>query len=167
MSGVHLNPETWTPDICTPDIWTPGIAQYIRLFSFVEDGIYFCKSQCATGSKIPTEPEPDRIGIILAGTGPDYKPEKVNRIRPDRPDLPDFYRIFLTFTLNLQVTNINMAASILRYESKGKARTRPDSFRLVLGQKFGRSGLKNVWRPKLLIRLHLYLRNLFLEQLQK
>ena len=39
--------------------------------------------QCATGSKILTEPEQDRIGIILAGTGPDYKPEKVNRIRPD------------------------------------------------------------------------------------
>ena len=38
--------------------------------------------------EILTEPEPDRIGIILAGTGPDYKPEKVNRIRPD------FYRIF-------------------------------------------------------------------------
>ena len=36
-----------------------------------------------------TEPEPDRIGIILAGTGPDYKPEKVNRIRPDWPDRPD------------------------------------------------------------------------------
>ena len=33
-----------------------------------------------------TEPEPDRIGIILAGTGPDYKSEKVNRIRPDWPD---------------------------------------------------------------------------------
>ena len=51
--------------------------------------------QCATGSKILTEP--DRIGIILAGTGPDYKPEKVNRIQPDwpdRPDWPDFYRIF-------------------------------------------------------------------------
>ena len=31
---------------------------------------------------------PDRIGIIL--TGPDYKPEKVNRIRPD------FNRIFKT-----------------------------------------------------------------------
>ena len=41
--------------------------------------------QCATGSKILTEPEPDRIGIILAGTGPDYKPEKVNWIRPDWP----------------------------------------------------------------------------------
>ena len=27
--------------------------------------------QCATGSKILTEPEPDRIGIILTGTGPD------------------------------------------------------------------------------------------------
>ena len=26
-----------------------------------------------------------------------------------------------------------MAASIFRYELKGKARTRPDSFRLVLG----------------------------------
>ena len=52
--------------------------------------------QCATGSKILTEPEPDRIGIILAGTGPDYKPEKVNLIRPDWPDRPDwqdFYRI--------------------------------------------------------------------------
>ena len=41
--------------------------------------------QCATGSKILTKPEPDRIGIILAGTRPDYKPEKVNRIsRIDR-----------------------------------------------------------------------------------
>ena len=28
-------------------------------------------NQCATGSKILTEPEPDRIGIILAGTGPE------------------------------------------------------------------------------------------------
>ena len=27
--------------------------------------------QCATGSEILTEPEPDRIGIILAGTGPE------------------------------------------------------------------------------------------------
>ena len=26
---------------------------------------------CATGLKILTEPEPDRIGIILAGTGPE------------------------------------------------------------------------------------------------
>ena len=52
--------------------------------------------QCATGSKILTGS--DLIGIILAGTGPEpnYKPEKVNRIRlhwPDRPDWPDFYRI--------------------------------------------------------------------------
>ena len=46
--------------------------------------------QCATGSKILTEPEPDRIGIILVGTGPDNKPEKVNRIRPDWPDRPDW-----------------------------------------------------------------------------
>ena len=29
------------------------------------------RGQCATGSKILTEPEPDRIGIILAGTGPE------------------------------------------------------------------------------------------------
>ena len=27
--------------------------------------------QCATGSKILTKPEPDRIGIIMAGTGPE------------------------------------------------------------------------------------------------
>ena len=67
--------------------------------------------QCATGSKILTETEPDRIGIILAGTGPDYKPEKVNRIRPDWPDLPDFYRIFKTLIINLQVTNINLHGS--------------------------------------------------------
>ena len=41
--------------------------------------------QCATGSKILTEPETDRIGVILAWTAPepDYKPEKVCRIRPD------------------------------------------------------------------------------------
>ena len=64
--------------------------------------------QCATGSKILTEPEPDRIGIILAETGPDYKPEKVNRIRPD---WPDFYRIFKTLIINLQVTNINLHGS--------------------------------------------------------
>ena len=64
--------------------------------------------QCATGSKILTEPEPDRIGIILAGTGPDYKPEKVNRIRPD---WPDFDRIFKTLIINLQVTNINLHGS--------------------------------------------------------
>ena len=45
---------------------------------------------------------------------PDYKPEKFNRIQPDwleRTDWPDFYRILKTLTLNLQVTNINMAAS--------------------------------------------------------
>ena len=53
-------------------------------------------TQCATGSKILTEPEPDRIGIILTGTGPDYKPKKVNRIRPDWPD-------FLNF--NIQLTS--------------------------------------------------------------
>ena len=29
------------------------------------------KNQCATRSKILTEPEQDRIGIILAGTGPE------------------------------------------------------------------------------------------------
>ena len=70
----------------------------------------------------------DRIEISgRTGTGPDLKPRKVNRIRPD------FYRIFKTLTLNLQVTNINMAASILRYELKGKAKTRPDIFRYVLG----------------------------------
>ena len=52
------------------------------------------------------------------------------------PDLNHFGRIgwiftvFLTFTLNLQVTNMNMAASILRY--KLKVRTRRDIFRLVL-----------------------------------
>ena len=70
--------------------------------------------QCATGSKILTEPEPDWIGIILAGTGPDYKQEKFNRIRldwPDRPDWPDFNRIFKTLIINLQVTNINLHGS--------------------------------------------------------
>ena len=36
-----------------------------------------------------TEPEPDRIGIILTGTG--TGPKKVNRIRPD---WPDFYQYF-------------------------------------------------------------------------
>ena len=57
------------------------------------------------GLKILTEPEPDRIGIIFAGTGPGPKPEskpkKVNRID----------RILKTLTLNLQVTNKNVAAS--------------------------------------------------------
>ena len=48
------------------------------------------QSQCATGSKILTEPEPDWIGIILAGTRPDCKPENFNQIgRIDRI-LPDF-----------------------------------------------------------------------------
>ena len=56
--------------------------------------------QCATGLKILTEPEPDRIGVILTGTGPDNKLEKVNRIRPDWPDL---YRIFKNF--NAQLTS--------------------------------------------------------------
>ena len=64
------------------------------------------------------------------GTGPDFKPKKVNRIRPD---WPVFYRIFKTLTLNLQVTNINIAASIFIYELEGKARTLPDNFRFVLG----------------------------------
>ena len=82
-----------------------------------------------------TGPDRNYFGRYRTGTEPDYKPEKVNRIRPDWPDRldwPDFYRIFKTFTLNLQVTNINIASSILRYELKGKARTRPDIFRLVL-----------------------------------
>ena len=43
-----------------------------------------------TGSKILTKTEPDRIGIILAGTNTDYKPEKVNGIQPD---WPNFYWI--------------------------------------------------------------------------
>ena len=55
--------------------------------------------------------------IILTGTGPDFKPKKVNWI-------------FKTLTLNLQV--INIAASIFRYELKGKARTLPENFRFVL-----------------------------------
>ena len=45
--------------------------------------------QCATGSKILTEPEPDRIGIILTGTERNrtgFQAKKVNRIRPDWPD---------------------------------------------------------------------------------
>ena len=34
--------------------------------------------------------------MIICGPEPepDCKPEKVNRIRPDRPDRPEFYRIF-------------------------------------------------------------------------
>ena len=57
--------------------------------------------QCATGSKIMTELEPDRIGIILAGTGPEpdrnrtgLQARKIYPDWPDRPDWPDFYRIF-------------------------------------------------------------------------
>ena len=51
----------------------------------VSSGVRWGWGQCATGSKILTEPEPDRIGIILTGTGPDFKPKKVNLIRPDWP----------------------------------------------------------------------------------
>ena len=63
-------------------------------------------TQCATGSKILNEPEPDRIGITFGrnrtGTGPDYKPEKVNRIgRIDRNG-----RIFNGFlNFNTQLTS--------------------------------------------------------------
>ena len=57
---------------------------------------YMLLDQCATGSKILTEPEPGRIEIILAGTGPDYKPKKVNRIRPEWPDF---------LNLNTQLTS--------------------------------------------------------------
>ena len=59
--------------------------------------------QCATGSKILTEPEPDRIGIILAGTGPepDYKPEN----EPDSTGLvgflPEFLKLFTGFFIAL------------------------------------------------------------------
>ena len=70
-----------------------------------------------------TGPDWDHFDRNRTGTGPDFKPKKVNRIRPD---WPDFYRIFKTLPLNLQVININITASIFRYELKGKARTRPD-----------------------------------------
>ena len=50
----------------------------------------------------------DHFGRKRTGSGPDYKPEKVNRIRPD---WPDFYRIFKTLIINLQVTNINLHGS--------------------------------------------------------
>ena len=56
--------------------------------------------QCATGSKILTEP--DQIGIILAGTG----------LITSQKKLTGFDRIFKTLTLNLQVTNINMHGSL-------------------------------------------------------
>ena len=60
--------------------------------------------QCKTGSKILTEPEPDRIGIIwlkkLTGFG---RIDRIGRI------FTEFKK--KTFSLNLQVTNINMAAS--------------------------------------------------------
>ena len=39
--------------------------------TYISHLIIYTRNQCATGSKILTEPEPDRIGIILAGTGPD------------------------------------------------------------------------------------------------
>ena len=41
-----------------------------------------------------TGPDLNHFGRNRTGTGPDYKPENVNRIRPDLPDRPDFYRIF-------------------------------------------------------------------------
>ena len=55
-----------------------------------------------------TGPDWDHFGRNRTGSGPDYKPEKVNRIRPD---WPDFYRIFKTLIINLQVTNINLHGS--------------------------------------------------------
>ena len=61
-----------------------------------------------------TGPDWDHFGRNRTGTGPDYKPEKVNRIRPnwpDRPDWPDFYRIFKTLIINLQITDINLHGS--------------------------------------------------------
>ena len=78
--------------------------------------------QCATGSKILTEPEPDRIGIILAGTGPELDRitsqkkltgfDRIGRIdRIFTGFLPDFYRILKTLIINLQVTNINLHGS--------------------------------------------------------
>ena len=77
-------------------IWRPNSEICREIFQNL--ATKFKKGQCATGSKILTKPEPDRIGIILAGTGPDYKPEKVNRI-------------FKTLIINLQVTNINLHGS--------------------------------------------------------
>ena len=77
-----------------------------------------------------TGPDWDHFDRNRTGTGPDFKPKKVNR---NRLDWPDFYRIFKTLTFNLKITNINIAASIFRYELKGKARTRPDNIRFVSG----------------------------------
>ena len=50
----------------------------IKLRTLLQIVSYFTMlnyTQCATGSKILTKPEPDRMRVILAGTGPDYKPE--------------------------------------------------------------------------------------------
>ena len=77
-----------------------------------------------------TEPEPDRIGIILTETEPDFKPKKVNRIRPDWPKfLPDFKNFNTQFTSHKH----KYSSFNFRYELKGKARTRPDNFRFDLG----------------------------------
>ena len=60
--------------------------------------------QCEIGWKILTEPEPDRIGIILTGTGNGLQAgfERIGRIFTGF--LPDFYRIFYTLTLNKSQT---------------------------------------------------------------
>ena len=42
---------------------------------------------------------PDRIGVILAGTGPDYKPEKLTGLAGSTEFLPEFKN------LNTQLTS--------------------------------------------------------------
>ena len=64
--------------------------------------------QCATGSKILTEPEPDRIGIILAGTGPE--PDRIIS-QKKLTGFDRIGRIFKTLIINLQVTNVNLHGS--------------------------------------------------------
>ena len=54
-------------------------SSFVAVFNFL-----FATIHAKYSKKILTEPEPDRIGIILTVTGPDYKPEKVNLIRPIR-----------------------------------------------------------------------------------
>ena len=65
-----------------------------------------------------TGPDWDHFGWNRTGTGPEpdriTSLEKVDRIRPDWPDRlnwPDFYRIFKTLMINLQVKNVNLLGS--------------------------------------------------------
>ena len=65
-------PHTYTKTCNTPYLKVTLAMPYLY-------GVEYQK-QCATGSKMLTGPDLNHFGRNRTGTGPDYKPENVNRI---------------------------------------------------------------------------------------